>query len=63
MITDSELEFLRDRASEILLRKHRIKSCPTHPDWVKVNDDLTEDLCDQIERLYFKIQYRREKND
>jgi hypothetical protein len=25
MITDSELEFLRERASEILWRKHRIK--------------------------------------
>jgi hypothetical protein len=57
---------LRERASEILWRKHQMK-LSGNPSYVEksknLTDDLAEDLCDQIELLHFKIQYRREKNE
>lgn len=66
MITDSELNNLVMLAERISFNKHMMK-ISTNPRYVEMcqglNDDLTEDLCDQIERLYFKIKHRREKNE
>ena len=67
MITDRELESLRERASEILWRKHQNKLYSTNKSGVKLNEKLNQDsmkdLCDQIELLHSKIQHRREKNE
>lgn len=61
MITDSEFNDLMMLAERISYNKHQLKLRPENPNRAKLNEDLTEDLCDQIEQLYFKIKHRREK--
>ena len=62
MITDEELEHLRELISEISYRKHQVKLSTNEP-WKKAESILiekwTDGLCDKLLLLGLMIKHRR----